>query len=109
MVGIRDIENRGKILKDITFLLCLVSEELKLQGIRLNEPKHRWEDYENYLKVWDRKEKGWGLRKIAKGIYPENPPEEARRKVRNLLKQAGKMVEGGFSMIWANGGIEYPP
>jgi hypothetical protein len=98
-VDIKLYHSIDNIRKDITYLLSLVSMELESRGKKRKGLKRQFNDYERYLKVWDRKTEGWGDRKIAKEIYPEEIADEARTKVKNLYKKATKMIEGDFAFL----------
>jgi hypothetical protein len=86
LVWIHLNQPKGQIKKDIGDII----DNLHIDR---NETRLRYDKYDLYLKVWGLKENS--NRKIAKEIFPDEPPGDAKSKVKNLLKTAKHMIEEG--------------
>jgi len=59
-------------------------------------PRRRFEEFDCYLRVWDLKQQGLSLPKIARQLYPEI---EALERVTDHYRRAKELIAGGYREI----------
>jgi hypothetical protein len=106
--------DRGKeeIIRDIRTLLQVLDEQAKHYDVKFKRPKPHLDEFEGYLRVYDKRNEDpqkWTWAKIAVNIFPnevfitkagkEIPDPSAVDKVRNYYRQAREMIKGGWKTI----------
>jgi hypothetical protein len=89
---------KGDIVDDVKRIIDTAHGLLKIEGVRTRTPKMNEPLFDDYIKIYDLKEKGRNFRQIAEELYPEEYADEAGQprlidKVRDRYSSAKRLIE----------------
>lgn len=91
-----DITQRERlILSEFNKLIC------HWKKMRKTKNKSRFENYRQYLRIFDLKERGWSWTRLANKSHPNEAGglDYAKQKVMRDYKRCKKLIEGGYRQI----------
>jgi hypothetical protein len=68
-------------------------------GLKRRRSRRRFSDYDVHLKIWDLAQQNKSVPEITSLIFPHESRDASRQKVRDHLKAAKKLIEGGYAEI----------
>jgi len=74
-------------------------DELREQGMRFPMGRHRFEDYDTHLRIWDLEHSGKTVKEISRMVFPSDHADSVLQKVRDHLKSAKRFISGSYKEI----------